>query len=81
MKKFIETIFSFVKITVVLLFIWWYIESCIKSYKEKRYGKFILLSIIPAITIYYMQHQLLFGHAPPGFDNPYMDYDDCTCFR
>lgn len=79
MKKFFEMLAILAKITIVLLLVWMYIKAWINAYKEGKYLKFILLSIIPVICFYYMQHQMLYGHPPKGWDNPYMSYDDCTC--
>lgn len=79
MKKLIENIFRIVQIALVFLLIWWYFQQWIESYKQKRWIKFILLSIIPTIFFWYFMHNAIHGHPPKGLDNPYMKYDDCDC--
>ena len=48
---FIESLISLFKIVIVFLLIQVYIETWVRSYKEKNWLKFILLSIIPSLMI------------------------------
>ncbi|MBK6834266.1 MAG: hypothetical protein IPG89_08345 [Bacteroidetes bacterium] len=65
-----------VKVLVFLLLVQIYWEAWIKFYREKQWLYFILMSIIPALMLYCLGWEVLVGGTPPGFDNPYMDYDD-----
>ena len=76
-EKFIESIFSLLKLALVLVLVWIYIDAWKKAWKNKNWVKFILLSIIPALMLYTLLWEILVGKgSPPGFDNPYVEYDN-----
>jgi len=52
MKKAFEALVSLVQLALAILLIWMYIEVWINAWKEKKYIKFIIMSIIPAIIIH-----------------------------
>ncbi len=73
---FLGTLLSMAKVAIVFLLIYMYWESWIKFYREKQWLYFGLMSIIPALMLYFLAWEVLVGGPPPGCDNPYMDYDD-----
>jgi hypothetical protein len=76
-EKFIESIFSLLKLALVLVLVWIYIDAWKNAWKNKNWIKFILLSIIPALMLYTLLWEILVGKgSPPGFDNPYVEYDN-----
>jgi small-conductance mechanosensitive channel len=76
-EKFIESLFTLVKLALVFLLIWMYIDEWKESWQNKKWIKFILLSIIPALMMYVLLWDILVGKgSPPGFDNPYVEYDN-----
>ena len=50
-NSFISNLFALVKVVIVILLIQMYIEAWIKSYKEKQWLKFCLLSLLPMCMI------------------------------
>jgi putative Mn2+ efflux pump MntP len=52
MRRILDAIIGFAKFTIVLILVWWYIETWIESFKERKWLKFILLSIIPCMMIW-----------------------------
>lgn len=64
---------------LIYLVIQWYFKAWINAFKEGKYIKFGLMSILPLIIIYYIQHQMLYGHPPRFLNDPDIMYDNCTC--
>jgi hypothetical protein len=76
MKETFESLYKIIRAVVFIALIYFYIKEWLGALKEGKILKFILLSIIPAITVYYMYFEIVYGCPPPGMDNPYMSYDD-----
>lgn len=76
MNNFFKTLIGMGKVVIAFLLIQMYVEQWIEYYRNKNWLGFILMSIIPALALYTLVFELYDGKPPPGFDNPYMDYDN-----
>ena len=76
MKEYVNSIIKLIRFLLFIWFIYWYCKTWFNSLKEGKLIKFLLMSILPAFIIYYAYFEIVFGHPPPGMDNPYMSYDD-----
>lgn len=79
MGNFFKALASAIQLLIVFLLIGMYYDALVNSFKEKKYIKFILLSLPLIFTIYYLQHFWLHGHPPKMFNDPDIMYDNCTC--
>jgi len=76
MEKFFKTLIGMGKVVIAFLLIQIYVEQWIQYYRDKNWLGFILMSVIPGLAAYYLFFEIYDGKPPPGFDNPYMDYDN-----
>jgi len=71
-KKFLSGLISAFKFLVFIFLIQIYCVWWFDFFKQKKWLPFILMSILPALILYYLVWGLLVGGAPPGGQNPYM---------
>jgi hypothetical protein len=76
MKETFESLYKIVRNIMYIAFLYFYIKEWLGALKEGKILKFLLLSILPVIVIYYTYFEIKYGCPPPGMDNPYMSYDD-----
>ncbi|MBK6834801.1 MAG: hypothetical protein IPG89_11215 [Bacteroidetes bacterium] len=61
---FLGTLLGMAKVAIVFLLIYMYWEAWINSFKEKKWLKFGLLSIIPAMAAYCLIEEMIRRNEP-----------------
>jgi hypothetical protein len=63
-RGFLGVLLSLAKVAIVFLLIYMYYESWLNSFKEKKWLKFGLLSILPAMAAYCLIEEMIRRNEP-----------------